>query len=102
MIYRNEDVVEIGPLDWSPDGKQLVAVFTRQDRTNQIVIVSVADGSTRVVKSFDWRSLGAAFSPDGRYIVYTHPQDAWCTDDSGLQRVPGWLHRLVLAARTGI
>jgi Tol biopolymer transport system component len=81
VIYRNEDVVEIGPLDWSPNGKQLVAVFTRQDRTNQIAIVSVADGSVRVVKSFDWRSLAVIFSPDGRYIAYNFAPTQDAADD---------------------
>ncbi len=74
VLYRNEEVRWLQPFDWSPDGKQLVAVFSRQDRTNQIVLVSVTDGSVRVLKSLDWRTPEKmAFSPDGRYVAYDFP-----------------------------
>lgn len=73
VLYRNEHVRAIGPLDWAPNGKELVATFERQDRTTQLVLVSMADGSTRVLKSFDWRKPGPTFSPDGRYIAYSFP-----------------------------
>ncbi len=73
LLYRNEQVRAVGPFSWAAGGKELVAVFERQDRTTQLVIVSVADGSTRVLKSFDWRRPGPLFAPDGRYIAYSFP-----------------------------
>jgi Tol biopolymer transport system component len=61
------------PEDWSPDGRQLVALLATRD-VKQIGVITVADGSRRVLKSFDWRSPGRIiFSPDGKYIAYDFP-----------------------------
>ena len=53
VLYANEEVTYVKPTDWSPDGKQILALFSRKDRTNQIVLVSVADGSVHILKSLD-------------------------------------------------
>jgi Tol biopolymer transport system component len=75
VLYRNEEVPWIQPTAWSPDGKNILAVFGKKDRTNQIALVSVIDGSVRVLKTLDWRYPGLrTFSPDGRYIAYDLPQ----------------------------
>ena len=59
------------PFAWSPDGKEILTLFQRKDGTNQIVLVSAADGSVRVLKSLEWRwPFKMSFSPDGRYIAY--------------------------------
>ena len=61
----------IVPSAWSPDGKDILGLFTAKGGTNQIGLVSVSDGSLRVLKSLDWRYPGKMnFSPDGRSIVY--------------------------------
>ena len=74
VLYRNEELTYVQPSAWSPDGKHIVTVFSRADRTNQIVLLSVADGSVQVLKTFDWRyPQKPALSPDGRYIVYSFP-----------------------------
>ena len=74
VLYRNEDVYSIEPRDWSPDGKLVLATFTRNDRTTQIVLVSTTDGSVLVLKTLDWRlPVKMSFSPDGQYIVYDFP-----------------------------
>jgi Tol biopolymer transport system component len=60
--------------DWSPDGRQVLAIIN-----NQIVLISLTDGSTRILKTLgQYYPWTANFSPDGRYIVYSHPPD----DDS--------------------
>lgn len=76
VLYRNQDVEYLEPGGWSPDGKYVSVTLSKADKTNQIVLVSVADGSARVLKSFDSRHahLGP-FSPDGRYIVYDFPPE---------------------------
>jgi Tol biopolymer transport system component len=60
--------------DWSLDGKHILfAQQNRRDGTKQLALVSVADGSVRVLKTFDWRWPAGRFYPDGRYIVYSFP-----------------------------
>ena len=71
VLYRNEDVLYLQPFAWSPDGKQVLTLLNRKDSTNQMALVSAADGSTRVLKSLGWRYPSKmSFSPDGRYIAY--------------------------------
>ncbi len=66
------------PRKWSRDGKHILAVhYKKEDETHDFVLVSVADGSIRVLKSLDGCSLGhiMSLSPDGRYVVYDSPQN---------------------------
>jgi len=62
------------PLAWSPDGKHILAnQGTKTEETIfNIVLVSVADGSIRVLKSGG--SGHASLSPDGHYLVYDYSQ----------------------------
>jgi len=46
----------------------------KKDDINNIVLVSVSDGSVRVLKTVDRWPGNMRFSPDGRYIVYDFPQ----------------------------
>ncbi|MDQ3487559.1 MAG: tetratricopeptide repeat protein [Acidobacteriota bacterium] len=62
--------------DWSPDGRHIAAVISREDRTEHLAVISVADGSARVL-----RPLGDAnapshmkFSPDGKHLAYDSSQ----------------------------
>ena len=71
ILYSNDDVEWIRASDWSPDGQQVLVLLTRRDQTNQIAVISVADRSLTVLKTFDWRyPAHARFSPDGQSIVY--------------------------------
>jgi Tol biopolymer transport system component len=77
ILYSNKEVNFTHPYDWSPDGEQILAYFERKNRTGwitQIVLVSTADGSLRVLKTFDggWPE-NMCFSPDGHFIVYDFP-----------------------------
>lgn len=61
-------------LTWSPDGKLIAAAITDYgtDKTSQIVLISVSDGSVTRLKSTGWRyPLLGGFSPDGRFLLYT-------------------------------
>ena len=81
ILYRNADTIYPVPHDWSPDGKHVLTDLTRRDWSHQIAIISVADGSIRVVKSFDWRSASAMrFSPDGNHILYDFAPDEEATE----------------------
>jgi TolB protein len=71
-LFDSEDVQWIGPDDWSPDGKWIAVQLTRKNGPSQFGLVSVADGSLRVLKSIaDHRGANRlVFSPDGRYLAY--------------------------------
>ncbi len=74
ILYSKPDVGVVQPMDWSADGKQIFAVLRHRDKTYQMVAVSVADGSVRVLKSMDLRDPGRVrLSPDGRYLAYDFP-----------------------------
>ena len=61
-----------GIIDWSPDGN-----FISFEESGQIVLLSLADNSTRRVTGDAGVSRGASFSPDGRQLVYsTGPEGA--------------------------
>ncbi len=72
VILRNPEVQYIEPAAWSPDGKQILAVLSRRDGTNQIAWISATDGSRQVLKSLPgWRyPRFPSLSPDGRFIAY--------------------------------
>ncbi len=53
VVLSDRDVSWLRPLAWSPDGRQILAVFERPDGMNEIAMVSAADGSARVIKSLE-------------------------------------------------
>lgn len=68
VLYRREQTPSIAH-DWSPDGKQVLASVGKQ-----MALISVADGSVRILKDFAWSApLEMRFSSDGRYIAYDMP-----------------------------
>jgi Tol biopolymer transport system component len=59
-------------LDWSPDGKFILAgIVDRQEQTG-LGLVSVADGSVRNLRtSLRYDPQDGRFSPDGLYVAYS-------------------------------
>lgn len=76
ILYQNKEIEWVEPHDWSPDGKQILAIFSPEEEKNQIVLVSVEDGSVQVIKNlnrdYPWGKM--RFSPDGNYIVFDLPE----------------------------
>jgi Tol biopolymer transport system component len=69
------------PCDWSPDGRYILAGFFRGTDyyrpSREIGLVSVKDGLVHYLETLRNMEIGLAkFSPDGRYILYDHPQKA--------------------------
>ncbi len=103
VLYGNENrqAIWLRPADWSPDGKQILALFRGQDAANRIVFVSVTDGALQVLKTLDWRyPLKMGFSPDGRYIAYDFPpkeelpeRDIFLLSTDGSREIPLVQHR---------
>ena len=83
VLYAHEDVPYLQPMDWFPSRHRILVLLARKDNFNQIVTVSVEDGSVTVIKSLDWRwTSKMRLSPDGRHIVYDLPAG----DDNNSQR----------------
>ncbi|MFC1552804.1 tetratricopeptide repeat protein, partial [Candidatus Latescibacterota bacterium] len=74
ILYKNEEF-NCNPQDWTPDGKNILATFVRNDKICQIGLISVADGSVHILKSLDQPHFPrVSISPYGRTIVYDFPQ----------------------------
>jgi Tol biopolymer transport system component len=75
-MLRNNKADYFQPLQWSSDGKQILAALYREWPAGELALVSVADGTVRVLKSKSWRAgpgnsgPKASLSRDGRYVVY--------------------------------
>jgi len=99
-LFGDEDLTYITPMDWSPDAKLIAVTLRRKDHTNQIGLVSVQDGSLRILKSVDWRGpTGLFFSPDGRDLVYDLPagdetdqRDVFVLATDGSREIPVVTH----------
>jgi Tol biopolymer transport system component len=91
ILFQDESIVYIHPGDWSPDGKHILTYFSRKDQTDHIGLISIEDGSLRVMKSLGrLYPLKMNFSPDGRYIVYDLlPQEEAAQFDVFLLSVDG-------------
>lgn len=83
------------PLDWSPDGKNILALM--EENVFHFGLVPLDGGGHHIIKTFGPGNNpgGGLFSPDGRFIAYDSQQDkeTACHDiyllaiDSGQERV---------------
>lgn len=74
LLYQSPGVVWGEPACWSSDGQRIVAGFQMAGgaaSSNLLALVSVRDGSIRVVKTFAWDfPAGVSLDPSGRFLAY--------------------------------
>ena len=91
---KNPDSINAVVNGWSPDGKYILTQFWESE-TIKIGFVSVADGSERIIKTLNLKRLGynagmkMGYSPDGRYIAYSYPEEDSPSSDIFLLSVDG-------------
>ena len=66
---------QVNLADWSSDGRYILVRVSREDKTNQIAMVSTSDGSLKVLKTVTWENPNPLFSPDGKFIAYDLPTE---------------------------
>ncbi len=69
----------IDPLDWSPADTHVLVGLRRADLVWEIGLVSLEDGTVRILKTLGWLAPGgeqtyprAFLSPDGSYVAYDY------------------------------
>ena len=73
IILSDVSISYARPLDWSPDGRFIVSLTTNDDRSNELALVSLKDGSISTLKRNEWQfTHNAAVSPDGRYLAFDY------------------------------
>lgn len=100
VLCANEDIFEITPKDWSPDGKWIAARLERKDHTVQVALVDASDGTLRVLKSVEWSySTNMRFSPNGQYLAFDLPssgnsrsRDVFVLAVDGSREIPAVTH----------
>jgi Tol biopolymer transport system component len=62
---------------WSPDGKRILAWIKKSPTLSQLALISVNDGSVRILKEFDamTKPVVMNFAPDGNYIIFERRQE---------------------------
>lgn len=75
VLFSSEELTQSWPTAWMPDGNSILVFINRSDRTRQIALLSITDGSVRILKKLPVGSntYRASISPDGRYVVYNAP-----------------------------
>ena len=77
VVHQSDETVWARPVAWAPDGRRLFIVRELRDGTNQLAVVTLSDGSLRVLKSLDWRYPDRmAASPDGRFVAFDAPAES--------------------------
>ena len=73
LILKRADVTDIALFGWMPDGKELLARLTREDKSTELALVPIAGGAHLTVRSpspYTGPAERGQLSPDGKYLAY--------------------------------
>jgi len=73
-LYSEKDIY-VSPLDWSSDAGSILAYRSGSANVTDLVLISTADGSMRVLKSTTSMWIQASFSPDGRSVALSFARE---------------------------
>jgi Tol biopolymer transport system component len=101
LLYDDPGNAWLAPRDWSPDGKSIAVMINRKDDTDSIGLISVTDGSLRILRSGIWEGdTRMFFSPDGKYLGYDlpetnrgDPRDVFVFDIAAGREIPASVRR---------
>jgi Tol biopolymer transport system component len=77
VLLQDDNIIEFGRLDWSPDGNYIAALAIKENGLEQIMLISTTDGSARVLTEFESNIYPETilFLSDSRHIVYNRLPD---------------------------
>jgi Tol biopolymer transport system component len=84
------DISWIGAKDWTPDGKRIAVHLKRQDRTEQIGLLSADDGTLKILKTGVSGDLFV--SPDGKFVAFAAQGDIFMIPVEGGTETPVVVH----------
>jgi Tol biopolymer transport system component len=74
-VFRDPSVRWIQPRAVTSDARAVVSTIRRTDGSNQLITISLQDGSLRVIKSLEGQdAITVSLSRDDRWIVYDRPE----------------------------
>ncbi len=70
-VYRDKEFgFYIEPYQWTPDGKQILALLQRNDKRYRLALIPAAGGPVRLLATPSGWWWYASVSPDGRFLVF--------------------------------
>jgi Tol biopolymer transport system component len=90
-LFSSDKYEDVYPMDWSSDGKLILAAFYGgHSEGKKIGLVSVEDGSERILKTVDPKWGYMEFSPDARYVAYDFcPEKQYSRHDISILSIDG-------------
>jgi len=89
-LFQSDEYDDVYPMDWSSDGNYILTAFYGGQLGGGIGLISVKNGSVRIIKTIDPKWGNMAFSPDDQYIVYDFlPEEEYSSRDISILSVNG-------------